>query len=63
MVTLQKVIFHKSQKLITENVRERPPIQNFNSYSFNFYGRLHVCNPCTGFCPWRVQSAGGEQCL
>ena len=27
-VKSQKVIFQKSQKLLTENIHERPPIQN-----------------------------------
>ena len=38
---LLKVTFQKSQKLLAENLRERPPIQNIsNSYSFNFKGGL-----------------------
>ena len=28
VVKLQKVIFQKSQNLLTENIRERQPIQN-----------------------------------
>ena len=38
----QKVTFQKSQKLLAENLHERPPIQNIHSYSFNFKGGL--CN-------------------
>ena len=33
--------------------------RTFNSYSFDFNGRL--CNCRTGFCPWRAPSPGGEQ--
>ena len=40
----QKVTFQKSQKLLADNLRERPSIfRTFNSYSFKFKGGL--CPP------------------
>ena len=42
-VKSQKVIFQKSQKLLTES------LNSYYSYSFNFNGGL--CNCRTGFCP------------
>ena len=57
----QKVTFQKSQNLLAENLHERPSIQTFISYSFNFKGGL--CNRFTGYCPYRAQSQGGEQFL
>ena len=39
VVKLQKLIFQKLQKLLTENLHESRHIQNFqSSYSFNFNG-------------------------
>ena len=35
--------------------------RTFNSYSFNFKGRL--CNRRTGYCPYRALCPGGEQSL
>ena len=59
----QKVTFKKSQKLLAENLHERPSIQNIYSYSnsFNFKGGL--CNCLTGYCPYRAPCPGGEQFL
>ena len=56
-----KVTFQKSQKLLAENLRERPLFRTFNSYSFNFKGGL--CNCRTGYCPYRAPCPGGEQFL
>ena len=53
----QKVIFSKSQKLLTENLHKRP----FNSYSFNFNGGL--CNRRIGFYPCRAPWPGDEHFL
>ena len=37
---LQKVIFQKSLKLLTENLHERPPIQNIQYLSIEFQWRV-----------------------
>ena len=39
-VTLQKVIFQKSQKLLTENLHERPGIQNIQKQFIQFQWRV-----------------------
>ena len=57
----QKVIFQKSQKLLTENLYEKPPIQNIQWLSFNFNGGL--CKRRTGFCPCRAPCPGDKQFL
>ena len=57
----QKVTLKKSQKLLTENLRERPPIQNIINYSFNFKGG--ICNRRTGYCPYRAPCPGGKHFL
>ena len=61
-VKLKKVIFQKSQKLLTERAPRKATIfKAFNSYSFDFNGGL--CNRRTAFCPWHTLSPGGEQFL
>ena len=37
-VSLQNVIFQKSQNLLTEHLYERQPIHNIQYYSLNFNG-------------------------
>ena len=61
VVKSHKVIFQKSQKLLTENLHRKPLFRTFNSYSINFNGGL--CNRHTGFCPCWNPCPGGEQFL
>ena len=58
LVKLQKFSFPQSQKLLAENLLKG---RLFNSYSFNFKGRL--CNRRTGYCPHPALCPGGEQFL
>ena len=60
-VKSRKVIFRKSQKLLTERAPQRQPIQKFNSYSFSFNGGLRKHR--TGFCLLRTPSPRGKQFL
>ena len=48
---LLKVTFQKSQKLLAENLRERPPIQNF-SIAIHSISKAGYCNRRTGYCPY-----------
>ena len=56
MVKSRKVIFRKSQKLLTERALSElhggSPFRKFNSYSFNFNGGLRKRR--TGFCLLRT---------
>ena len=61
-VESRKVIFRKSQKLLTERAPRRRPIQNIHfSYSFNFNGGLRKRR--TGDCLLRTPSPRGKQFL
>ena len=59
---LLKVTFQKSQKLLAENLRERPPIQNI-SIAIHPISKGGYCNCRTGYCPYRAPCLGGEQFL
>ena len=51
----QKVTFQKSQKLLAEIIRERPPIQNIQ-YLFNRL-RAGTCREASSFCDfWKMTS-------
>ena len=51
----QKVTFQKSQKLLAENLHERPPILSISKAGY--------CNRRTGYCPYRAPCPGVEQFL
>ena len=57
----QKVIFQKSQKLLTETPTKGRLFRTFNIYSFNFNGGL--CNYRIGSCLCRAPWPGDEQFL
>ena len=59
---LLKVTFLKSQKLLAETLRERPPIQN-NSIAIHSISKAGYCYRRTGYCPYRAPCTGGEQFL
>ena len=56
---LLKVTFQKSQKLLAENLPERPPIQNI-SIAIHSISKAGYCNRRTGYCPYRAPCLGGE---
>ena len=64
-VKSRKVIFRKSQKLLTEQALSElhggSLFRIFNSYSFNFNGGLRKRH--TGFCLLRTPSPRGKQSL
>ena len=64
-VESRKVIFWKSQKLLTERALSELHgdglFRTFNSYSFNFNGGLR--KRCTGYCLLRTSSPRGKQFL
>ena len=62
VMKLLKVTFQKSQKLLAENLRERPPIQNI-SIAIHSISKAGYCNRRTGYCPYRAPCPGGEQFL
>ena len=47
---LLKVTFLKSQKLLAETLRERPPIQNI-SIAIHSISKAGYCYRRTGYCP------------
>ena len=59
---LLKVTFQKSQKLLAENLRETPRIQNI-SIAIHSISKAGYCNRHTGYCPYRAPCPGGEQFL
>ena len=59
---LLKVNFQKSQKLLAENLRERPPIQKI-SIAIHLISKAGYCNRRTGYCRYRAPCPGGEQFL
>ena len=62
VMMLLKVTFQKSQKLLAENLRERPPIQNI-SIAIHSISKAGYCNRRTGYCPYGASCPGGEQFL
>ena len=51
VMKLLTVTFQKSQKLLAENLRERPPIQNI-SIAIHSISKAGYCNHRTGYCPY-----------
>ena len=59
---LLRVTFQKSQKLLAENIRDRPPNQNI-SIAIHSISKAGYCNRRTGYCSYRAPCLGGEQFL
>ena len=59
---LLNVTFLKSQKLLAENLCERPPIQNI-SIAIHSISKAGYCTGRTGYYPYRAPCPGGEQFL
>ena len=49
VMKLLKVTFQKSQKLLAENLRERPPIQNISITAIHSISKAGYCNRRTGY--------------
>ena len=62
VMQLLKVTFQKSQKLLAENLRERPPIQNI-SIAIHSISKAGYCNRRTGYVRKELRARGGEQFL
>ena len=61
-MTLLKVTFQKSQKLLAENLHERMPIQNI-SIAIHSISKAGYCKRRTGYCPYVPSSVPGRQAV